>query len=91
MNAFQRKFVNEVRRCEEMERKLRFLENEILKDKDKEIIMVEPQEFVEAPKPKEMIDLEVTFVIFLSYSKILSYEDISMIDLDRYLSFLLLL
>ena len=59
MNAFQRKFVNEVRRCEEMERKLRFLESEILKDKDKEIIMVEPQEFCEAPKPKEMIDLEV--------------------------------
>lgn len=42
-----------------MERKLRFLESEILKDKDKEIIMVEPQEFCEAPKPKEMIDLEV--------------------------------
>lgn len=59
VNAFQRKFVNEVRRCEEMERKLRFLESEILKDKDKEIIMVEPQEFCEAPKPKEMIDLEM--------------------------------
>ena len=50
-----------------MERKLRFLENEILKDKDKEIIMVEPQEFVEAPKPKEMIDLEVNLSDYLIY------------------------
>ena len=59
INAFQRKFVNEVRRCEEMERKLRFLESEIVKDKDKEIVLIEPQEFCEAPKPKEMIDLEM--------------------------------
>lgn len=30
VNAFQRKFVNEVRRCEEMERKLRKWTGEIL-------------------------------------------------------------
>ena len=30
VNAFQRKFVNEVRRCEEMERKLRKWTREIL-------------------------------------------------------------
>uniref|UniRef100_H2ZH49 V-type proton ATPase subunit a n=1 Tax=Ciona savignyi TaxID=51511 RepID=H2ZH49_CIOSA len=32
VNAFQRKFVNEVRRCDEMERKLRFLERELKRD-----------------------------------------------------------
>jgi V-type H+-transporting ATPase subunit a len=29
VNAFQRKYVNEVRRCAEMERKLRFFESEV--------------------------------------------------------------
>lgn len=56
MNAFQRKFVNEVRRCEELERKLRYLENEISKDDD--VKLTEIEEACEAPKPKEMIDLE---------------------------------
>ncbi|RNA00785.1 V-type proton ATPase subunit a -like protein, partial [Brachionus plicatilis] len=56
VNAFQRKYVNEVRRCEEMERKLRFLESEILKEK--EIPLAEAQEFCEAPKSKEMIEME---------------------------------
>ena len=30
-NAFQRKYVNEVKRCDEMARKLRFFEKEIVK------------------------------------------------------------
>lgn len=57
-NAFQRKFVNEVRRCDEMERKLRFLETEIKKD---EIPMLDTGDSPEAPQPREMVDLEATF------------------------------
>lgn len=58
VNAFQRKFVNEVRRCDEMERKLRFLEKEIKKDS---IQMMSFGDNPEAPQPREMIDLEATF------------------------------
>ncbi|XP_021947203.1 V-type proton ATPase 116 kDa subunit a1 isoform X2 [Folsomia candida] len=58
VNAFQRKFVNEVRRCDEMERKLRYLEKEIKKDG---IPMLDLGENPDAPLPREMIDLEATF------------------------------
>ncbi|KAK7919529.1 hypothetical protein WMY93_010813 [Mugilogobius chulae] len=58
VNVFQRKFVNEVRRCEEMDRKLRFVEKEIRKAN---IPTVDTGENPEVPFPRDMIDLEATF------------------------------
>ncbi|XP_052263356.1 V-type proton ATPase 116 kDa subunit a 1-like isoform X2 [Dreissena polymorpha] len=57
-NAFQRKFVNEIMRCEEMERKLRYIEKELKKDDMK---VPDSDSNPKAPAPKEMIDLEATF------------------------------
>lgn len=58
VNAFQRKFVNEVRRCEEMERKLRFFDKELKADG---IAILDTGDNPEAPAPREMSDLESTF------------------------------
>ncbi|XP_055050238.1 V-type proton ATPase 116 kDa subunit a isoform X4 [Misgurnus anguillicaudatus] len=58
VNVFQRKFVNEVRRCEEMDRKLRFVEKEI---KKANIPILDTGENPEVPLPRDMIDLEATF------------------------------
>ncbi|XP_050801558.1 V-type proton ATPase 116 kDa subunit a 4 [Gopherus flavomarginatus] len=54
VNSFQRKFVNEVRRCESLERILRFMENEM----ENEIVIFKPEKYPETPLPREMIDLE---------------------------------
>ncbi|XP_010770533.1 V-type proton ATPase 116 kDa subunit a isoform 1 [Notothenia coriiceps] len=58
VNVFQRKFVNEVRRCEEMDRKLRFVEKEI---KKANIPILDTGENPEVPFPRDMIDMEATF------------------------------
>lgn len=56
MNAFQRKFVQEVRRCDEMERKIRYIEAELNRDK----VHIEElgRDLPRAPNPREIIDLE---------------------------------
>lgn len=56
VNYFQRKFVNEVRRCDEMERKLRYIEAEVKKDDVP--ILDNLTELPRAPIPREIINLE---------------------------------
>ncbi|KAK1121595.1 hypothetical protein K0M31_010387 [Melipona bicolor] len=56
VNYFQRKFVNEVRRCDEMERKLRYIEAEVKKDGVP--IADDLMELPRAPNPRMIIDLE---------------------------------
>uniref|UniRef100_A0AAY5EHX5 V-type proton ATPase subunit a n=1 Tax=Electrophorus electricus TaxID=8005 RepID=A0AAY5EHX5_ELEEL len=58
VNVFQRKYVNEVRRCEDMNRILRFVEKEV---KQASIAIVDTGENPEVPLPRDMIDLEATF------------------------------
>jgi len=58
MNVFQRKFVSEVRRCDELERKLRYIQAEVHKDR---VLVPVPESsvFPFAPNPREIINLEV--------------------------------
>uniref|UniRef100_A0AC34QSB6 V-type proton ATPase subunit a n=1 Tax=Panagrolaimus sp. JU765 TaxID=591449 RepID=A0AC34QSB6_9BILA len=58
VSPFQRKYVTEIRRCDEMERKLRYLEDEIKRDS---IPILDTGEDPEAPQPREMSDMEATF------------------------------
>ena len=60
VNAFQRKFVNEVRRCDEMERKLRFIEKEVKKEDHIKIAysVADPKQ---VPQAREMNELEVSY------------------------------
>ncbi|CAB0014648.1 unnamed protein product [Nesidiocoris tenuis] len=55
VSAFQRKFVPEVRTCEEIERKLRYIQTEMKKDG---VLIPELKKMPLAPMPREIIDLE---------------------------------
>jgi V-type H+-transporting ATPase subunit a len=57
MITYRRNFVSEVRRCDEMESKLRYLVNEI---KETEIPITDRGENPAAPEPREVTDLEAT-------------------------------
>ncbi|CAH1738660.1 V-type proton ATPase 116 kDa subunit a 1 isoform X2 [Aphis gossypii] len=57
MNVFQRKFVSEVRRCDELERKLRYIQAEVHKD-HVHVPVPESSVFPFAPNPREIINLE---------------------------------
>ena len=56
VSAFQRHFVSEVKRCEEMERILRYVETEIVREKVK--VTEVREETIAAPAPREMVELE---------------------------------
>ncbi|EDW80571.1 uncharacterized protein Dwil_GK11491 [Drosophila willistoni] len=56
INAQQRKFIGEVRRCDELERKIRYVTMELEKDGHKVLDLID--DFPAAPKPKEIIELE---------------------------------
>lgn len=55
VNAFQRKFVSEVRRCDELERKLRYIEAEVNKEN---LHIPEIEDLPNSPNPREITDLE---------------------------------
>lgn len=55
--------MNEVRRCDEMERRLRYIEAEVRKDN---VPIPDCLELPKAPNPREIIDLEVSLVSVLS-------------------------
>jgi len=58
VSSFQRQFVGEVKRCEEMERKLRYIESEIVRDQ----LPISEEDFMSrpAPAPREMVELEAS-------------------------------
>jgi V-type H+-transporting ATPase subunit a len=59
LSAFQRKFIAEVRRCDEMERKVMYIRKELIKD-GMEVNEIY-QDLPSVPNPREFIDLEALF------------------------------
>ncbi|XP_052851839.1 V-type proton ATPase 116 kDa subunit a 1 [Drosophila gunungcola] len=57
VSAFQRKYVTEVRRCDDMERRLRYVESEMKKD-EVDVPVLKAEEEPSAPNPREAVDLE---------------------------------
>lgn len=51
--------MSEVKRCDEMERKLRYMESEAKKEK---VLILDALDIPKAPNPREIIDLEVWII-----------------------------
>lgn len=82
VNLFHRKFVSEVRRCDEMERKLRYIEAEVLKDR---VAIPESNVNPLAPNPREIIDLEVRDYLYqenLLWNKAVLHSYIEVVVFD---------
>lgn len=60
VHIFQRKFTTELRRCDELERQLRYIESEIKKEKIN-IVELDVEEYPLSPKPKDIINFEAQF------------------------------
>ncbi|XP_010889943.2 V-type proton ATPase 116 kDa subunit a isoform X1 [Esox lucius] len=58
VNSFQRKFVNEVRRCEEMEKTFTYLEMEIARSLSPPLTGPLPSPVPYAPQPRELMAIE---------------------------------
>jgi len=58
VNVFQRQFVHEIRRCEEMERQLRFFEKEL---KKADLLDMDEGGNPDTPAARDMVDLEAVF------------------------------
>lgn len=59
MSMFQRKFTAEVRRCDEMERKVNYIKSELIKDGNDVPELY--NDLPRVPNPREFIDLEAQF------------------------------
>ncbi|XP_034667939.1 V-type proton ATPase 116 kDa subunit a [Drosophila subobscura] len=57
VSSFQRKYVTEVRRCDDMERRLRYVEAEMKKD-EIDLPLLSAEDEPAAPNPREAVDLE---------------------------------
>ncbi|XP_004520971.1 V-type proton ATPase 116 kDa subunit a [Ceratitis capitata] len=75
VSAFQRKFVSEVKRCSELERKIRYIENELRKD---DIKMPEVLDEPQPPYPREIIDLEAQLETIETEIRELSISKVSL-------------
>jgi len=60
VHIFQRKFISELRRCEELERQLRYIETEVRKEKIN-VIELDVEQYPLSPKPKDIINFEAQF------------------------------